>query len=158
MNDDKKLFIFLISLIILFSVFTLTMLSYFFIGSNSDYFLINFFVKYHFLFMFICTILALFFGFISYYFIAKNFNSSKKIQLSYLNDILNLLENDEKNILEYLIKNGGSASQYELVKISNSHKVRVHRIIEKFENNQIIEKQKVGKINKIYLNKKYLIK
>lgn len=156
MSERNKLFVFLISLIVLIIIFTLTMLSYFFIGYDSQNYLVSIFVKYHFLFMLVSNILALIFGFISYLFLAKNFDINKEKEKKYLNNILNILEKEEKNIIEYLIKNNGVATQYELVKISKTNKVKVHRIIEKLEKKGVIEKQKIGKINKIYLSSIYL--
>lgn len=155
MEEKKKYLIFLFSLISLLFIFTLTMTSYFFIGTKTDFFILGFFAQNHFIFMFLSNILALVFGFISIHFISKKSQFNKKQKIYLFNQFLSLLDSEEKLILEYLIKNNGSSTQYELVKISSTHKVKVHRIIEKFEKKGVIEKQKIGKINKIFLNKAF---
>lgn len=156
MKDYKKITIFSSTLIILITLFTINIISYLFIDIEDAPFLIDFFIRYHILFMFLVTFLALIFGFISYIFMTKEVNTNKNQQEKIVQTILNLLEKEERNIIKYLIKNNGVATQYELTKIANTHKVKVHRILEKMIVNNILKKEKVGKINKIYLNREIL--
>jgi uncharacterized membrane protein len=74
--------------------------------------------------------------------------------------ILNLLSNTEKKIIEKILENDGRIRQYELTYIEGLSKIKVHRIIQNLEDNNIIKKEKLGKVNNIVLNKElyYLLK
>ena len=63
--------------------------------------------------------------------------------------LLNLLNPEEKEIIEHLIKNNGISNQYELNHLKGMTRLKVHRILEKLEEKQIISRTRIGKINKI---------
>ena len=67
--------------------------------------------------------------------------------------ILNFLTRQERNVIETLMENGGKVQQYELSHLPNLNKVKTHRILIALEQKGIIHKEKLGKINKIVLNK-----
>ncbi len=67
--------------------------------------------------------------------------------------ILNFLTTQEKKVIETLMENGGKVQQYELSHLPNLNKVKTHRILLNLEQKGIIHKEKLGKINKIVLNK-----
>jgi predicted nucleotidyltransferase component of viral defense system len=62
---------------------------------------------------------------------------------------------EERKIIEFLMKNNNSCTQYELTKIEGMTKLKVHRGLEKLEQKSVISKEKLGKINKIYLISKF---
>lgn len=67
--------------------------------------------------------------------------------------ILNFLTGQEKKVIETLLENDGRVQQYELSHLPNLNKVKTHRILLNLEQKGIIHKEKLGKINKIVLNK-----
>ncbi|MCH8519324.1 MAG: hypothetical protein LAT82_01050 [Nanoarchaeota archaeon] len=156
MESKNKLLILTLLISTLLVLFSLTIVSYFFLSFETNNSLINFFVTYHLLFMFIVTILSLIIGAYSYFIISKDLYEYSKIKKDLINEFINFLDKDEKEIIDFLLLNNGVSTQYELQQISNSHKVKLHRLLEKLEERKIIEKKKIGKMNKIYLNKQLL--
>jgi len=67
--------------------------------------------------------------------------------------ILNFLTTQERKVIETLLENDGKVQQYELSHLPNLNKVKTHRILINLEQKGIIHKEKLGKINKIVLNK-----
>ncbi|MCK5629209.1 MAG: hypothetical protein KAI26_01210 [Nanoarchaeota archaeon] len=67
--------------------------------------------------------------------------------------ILNFLTGQEKKVIETLMENEGKVQQYELSHLPNLNKLKTHRILVNLEQKGIIHKEKLGKINKIVLNK-----
>ena len=67
--------------------------------------------------------------------------------------ILNFLTGQEKKVIETLLENEGKVQQYELSHLPNLNKLKTHRILVNLEQKGIIHKEKLGKINKIVLNK-----
>lgn len=67
--------------------------------------------------------------------------------------ILNFLTGQERKVIEALLENNGKVQQYELSHLPNLNKLKTHRILANLEQKGIIHKEKLGKINKIVLNK-----
>ena len=67
--------------------------------------------------------------------------------------ILNFLTGQERKVIETLLENDGKVQQYELSHLPNLNKLKTHRILISLEQKGIIHKEKLGKINKIVLNK-----
>ena len=135
-----------------FILLSLTVVSFYFIGIEEVPYIIDIFVKYHVLFMFLNAILGLVFGFLSYFFLNAKINKNKKEMKHTISILLDLLQSEEKKIISFLLNNKGVATQYELTKIENMTKLKVHRCLEKLERKNIITKEKLGKINKIYFS------
>ncbi len=96
--------------------------------------------------------LGLFVGSLTYYLLSKNYMSEKKrIEKDFLK-ILNILDENDKKVIEALIEKKGEASQSYLGKALGLNKVKISRIISKMENKGIIKKEKKGMTNKVILN------
>ena len=96
--------------------------------------------------------LGLFVGSLTYYLLSKNYMSEKKrIEKDFLK-ILNILDENDKKVIEALIEKKGEASQSYLGKALGLNKVKISRIISKMENKEIIKKEKKGMTNKVILN------
>ena len=67
--------------------------------------------------------------------------------------ILKFLGPAERKVVNTLLDNEGKLQQYELSHLPNMNKVRTHRILQSLEEKGIIHKEKLGKINKIVLDK-----
>lgn len=103
------------------------------------------------------AIFGLIFGSVSHIIFNRDLEKNKEEILETINLLMNLVNYEDKKIINYLKNNNGISTQYELTKISGLTKLKVHRSIEKLEKNNILKKEKLGKINKIYLNKKFKI-
>lgn len=111
------------------------------------------FVEYHTFFMFFIAIFGIVFGIVTQIITSKKIESDKKKLEILLTHFNNSLTKDEKKIIEYLVKNNGSSTQYELTKLENMNKLKVSRLLIEMEVKQFISKDKIGKINKIFLDK-----
>ena len=67
--------------------------------------------------------------------------------------ILNFLTSPEKKVIETLMENGGKVQQYELSHLPSLNKLKTHRILLNLEQKGVIRKEKLGKVNKIVLDK-----
>ncbi len=82
----------------------------------------------------------------------KSTSKNEKITLNGNRNILKLLNQNEKKVVEKLIENKGSALQSEISRIENMTKLKTHRAVKKLENKGIIKLESYGKTNKIILN------
>jgi len=99
----------------------------------------------------ILSSLGIFVGSIAYYTIASKYIKEKKAINKDINYTLNFLDNNEKQVIKSLIENKEGISQSQIEKATGLHKVKVHRIINKLLQKDIIEKHSNGKTNKIVL-------
>ena len=67
--------------------------------------------------------------------------------------VLNFLTPSEKKVIETLMENNGKVQQYELSRLPDLNKLKTHRILLNLEQKGIIRKEKLGKVNKIVLDK-----
>ena len=93
--------------------------------------------------------IGLFMGTMIYYLLSPKFDK-KKIDK---NSLLNFLEGDERKVFGVVLDKK-EINQAQLVRETNLSKVKISRIIKRFENKGLIEKVSIGKINMIKLNKK----
>ena len=77
-----------------------------------------------------------------------------KISKLQLVKILQLLPKDEAEIIKVLIENNNRLEQNHIVAFTGYNKVRISRILTKYEQKGIIEKRNVGNTNLIILNLK----
>jgi len=92
-------------------------------------------------------------GLIVYYIMSdKVVHQEKKLKKNTM-IILNFLTSEEKTVVKTLMENRGRVPQYELSHLPSLNKLKTHRILANLENKGIIKKLKIGKINKIVLNK-----
>ncbi len=86
--------------------------------------------------------LGLYLGYVLFYEKPKKMDSSK---------YLALLPEKERKVLEFIIKEGGKTTQYQIWKNLKLGKVEVSRLIKKFEKNGKIIVDRSGKVNYIEL-------
>lgn len=97
--------------------------------------------------------LGIFVGSIVYYLMFPRFEEVKEKSLEVEKILLDLLNPDERKIIEKIIQNKGKITQSKLS--SELGKVRVFRIIESLKKRGIIEKEPYGKTNVIKLSEKF---
>ncbi|MFW6282786.1 MAG: helix-turn-helix transcriptional regulator [Minisyncoccales bacterium] len=100
--------------------------------------------------------LGLFVGSITYYLISNHFLKERKEIRKNVNQFLNLLEEEDKKVLDMIIKEKGKINQSDLTKKLNFDKVKISRIISKMEKKGILKKEKKGMTNKIILDNTFL--
>lgn len=67
--------------------------------------------------------------------------------------ILNFLSGEERKVIETMMEHNGQVHQHDLSHLPNLNKLKTHRILVNLEQKGVIKKEKIGKINKIILNK-----
>lgn len=96
---------------------------------------------------------GLFVGILVYYILSDKVIHQEHSLKNNAKIILNFLTPEEKKVIETLLENGGAVHQYDLSHLPNLNKVKTHRILLNLEQKGIIHKERLGKINKIVLNK-----
>ena len=109
--------------------------------------------KHHFEFMVLLAFGGIAVGALAFYLSAQEISEQKRITKQNTRVLLDLLDSDEKKVVEALLNEGGAARQYELAWAGGLTKLRAHRAIRKLSGKQVVEVQKMGKVNKIVLNK-----
>ncbi|MCD6590578.1 MAG: winged helix-turn-helix transcriptional regulator [Candidatus Aenigmarchaeota archaeon] len=147
MNDQKKI----VLAMLVISIFVLIVaLSSFYVQIQIETGNICGCVIPIYLFIPLLASIGLFIGTMFYYLLSPKFEKIEK------DVILNLFDSDEKIIVETLIKNHGKATQAKITKSTGLSKVKVHRVLERLENKNVISKKKERKVNIITLNKDLL--
>ncbi len=109
--------------------------------------------KYHLYIIPLSAFIGLLFGIIVYWGFSEKINKTEKDLRYNTEHILKLLPKTHRQIIQKLLENNGDIRQYELVNLTDLNKIKIHRILRDLENDEIIKKEKIGKINKIILNK-----
>lgn len=92
-------------------------------------------------------------GTVVYYIMSEKINQQEFGRDKNTKIILNFLNSHERKVIDTLIEHEGRVQQYELSHLPNLNKVKTHRILVNLEQKGIIHKEKLGKINKIVLDK-----
>ncbi|MBW6442366.1 hypothetical protein K0A97_01120 [Patescibacteria group bacterium] len=115
-------------------------------------------VSYNFIWVFI--LLAIFFvSSIFYYLFSLKMGDKQKTIQKNLEIIYAVLDKDEKNVLDKIIKNKGQIRQTEIS--ADYDKIKAHRIIKRLKDKRLINTKKEGRMNKLELKnelKKELVK
>lgn len=101
----------------------------------------------------LAAFIGLIFGLIVFWAMSEKEIKTKKNLINNTELILRMLPETHKKIIQTLLENNGKARQYELIEVTKLNKLKVHRILRDLENNQIIVKEKIGKVNNIMLSK-----
>ncbi len=104
----------------------------------------------------IIILVGILIGIAVYYFMEDEVDKKENIIKSNSEIVLNFLNKDEKDIINKILQNGGEIKQYELTHSLNKDKVRIHRALNSLEKKGIIMKERLGKVNRIYLDKDIL--
>lgn len=105
-------------------------------------------VSHNFIYIFI-VLAAVFIASLVYYLTSIKIEAQGKLMDKNISLILGFLDEDEKAVLEHLIKNKGEILQNELTR--KYGKLKTHRLIQRLKNKNIINIQNLGKTNLIKL-------
>jgi uncharacterized membrane protein len=97
-------------------------------------------------------VIGIIIGMIVYYIMSDKVNNKQVSLYKNTDIILKMLSKEQREIIQNLLNNNGKLRQYELVNLSEFNKVKIHRILRELENDNIIKKEKIGKVNNIILN------
>ena len=92
---------------------------------------------------------VIFVGCLLYYLFSLKIERKEQIIAKNMEFLYSILDEDEKKVLEAIVKNKGEMEQSELSK--KYDKIKAHRIIKKLEEKGIVNVVKEGKTNKIKL-------
>ena len=95
--------------------------------------------------------LGLFVGSLTYYLVFSKFSFEKEKMGTNIRKTLDFLDNDEKGVVQALIKNPNGLSQSRLAKSTGFDKVKTHRIVKRLESRKIIDRFDVGRIRIVKL-------
>lgn len=70
--------------------------------------------------------------------------------------LINFLKDDERKVINYIIKSGGEVLQRDIVRATKLTKVKVHRILQRLEERGVIRLEKRGRTNLVKINKKFI--
>ncbi len=93
------------------------------------------------------------FGLIVYWAMSEKVIKIKKKLANNTDVILKMLPSTHRSIIQHLLDNNGKSRQYELLQSTKFNKVKIHRVLRDLEDDNIITKEKIGKVNNIILNK-----
>ena len=94
---------------------------------------------------------VIFIGGLVYYLLSLQIEKKENIINKNMEVLYSILDKDEQNLLDFLIRNNGTINQNDLSK--KIGKLKSHRIIRKLEQKKIINITKQGKNNLIKLNR-----
>jgi hypothetical protein len=97
--------------------------------------------------------IGLFVGTVVYYIMADRIVHQETVLQKNTRIILKFLNPLERKVVDTILENGGKVQQYELSHLPNLNKVKTHRILKNLENKGIIAKERLGKVNRVVLNR-----
>jgi len=112
-----------------------------------------FIFEYHKYLIPLAAFIGLLFGLIVFWAMSEKVNKTEKHLVNNTELILKMLPSTHRKLIQTLLENKGSVRQYELVELTKLNKLKVHRILRDLEDDDIIKKEKIGKVNNIVLNK-----
>lgn len=94
-------------------------------------------------------------GALIYYILYGDLEKKDKL-IKYNTDvILHLLNPEERRVIKKIVENEGKVQQLEITYMEGYTKVKAHRIIESLAQKGIIQKEKLGKMRLIRMNKEF---
>jgi len=115
-----------------------------------------FLVNNHLEIMVLTVFVSLGFGFLLSVWNHNEIEKTKKSSKSIIDIVFLFLGQDERAIIQYLIKNEGDALQADIARLQDMGRTRAHRALQKLEEKQIITIVPHGKIRTAVLNKEIL--
>lgn len=101
----------------------------------------------------LAAFIGLLFGMIVFWAMSEKVSKTEKHLVNNTELVLKMLPSTHRKLIQTLLENKGSVRQYELIQLTKLNKLKVHRILRDLENDNIIKKEKIGKVNNVVLNK-----
>lgn len=113
--------------------------------------LFRFAIEYHIIILVVLVVIAVAFGFLWASMLYNQIEKKEKETRSILDIVVQFLNNEEKQILNYLVNNKGSTTQAEIARLPSMNRVKAFRALQKMEDKRLIEIIPHGKVRKIML-------
>ena len=104
----------------------------------------------------ITSFVGILIGMFVYYMLAEKVKQQDKYLKHNTGIILKLLSGHERKVIENLLNNGGKSNQYELSHLPGMNKFKAHRILDNLQKKGIVTKTRVGKVNRVLLDKELM--
>lgn len=101
-------------------------------------------------------LLSGFMGYISSTLTYKQVTKTKSESKRLLEMLFLFLNNDEKEIVDHLVKNNGTAGQAEIARLPGMNRVKAFRSLQKMQSRNLLDIASYGKIRKISLKENIL--
>jgi len=92
-------------------------------------------------------------GALVYYIMSGDVEKKEKILYHNTDVIMQLLDSEERKVIRKIVENQGKIQQVEITYMEGFTKVRAHRIVESLVQKGILDKEKLGKMRLIRMNK-----
>ena len=86
----------------------------------------------------------------------RQVTKTKKESHKLLEMLFLFLNNDEKEIINYLVQNGGAAGQADISRLPNMDRVKAFRSLQRMREKNLIDITEHGKIRKVFLKENIL--
>ena len=113
-------------------------------------------IQNHTLIMIIMIVISITFGYFWSVFLYKEIESSRKSTKGMLDVVMLFLSDDEKKILDFLVKQDGKTTQAEISRMQGMNKVKSFRAIQRMHDKQLIDIVPHGKVRAITLKEDVL--
>ncbi len=94
-------------------------------------------------------------GALIYYILSGDIEKKDQLIRYNTDAILRLLDPEERKVIKKIVAEGGKLQQLEVTYMEGYTKVKAHRIIESLEQKGIVQKEKLGKMRLIRMNKEF---
>lgn len=101
--------------------------------------------------MVVLVLTAVLYGFVLAYFSYRAIRKESSTTASMLEVILLFLSQEEQTILNHLVQNKGEATQADISRLPSMHRVKAHRLLQKMQNNNLIDVTAHGKVRHVLL-------
>ncbi|OIO20735.1 hypothetical protein COV61_04460 [Candidatus Micrarchaeota archaeon CG11_big_fil_rev_8_21_14_0_20_47_5] len=115
--------------------------------------LFDFLAYYHMEMMLLMAALGVAVGAFVFYLLYARIEQKEKESEITAEMLLNFLAEEERKILSFLAKGGGSAYQSEISRLEGMTRLRAHRALARLAKKGILSLERVGKTNKVFLSK-----
>ena len=116
----------------------------------------RFAINNHVIIMVILIIIAIALGFLWSDILYSEIEKKKKTTMSILDVVLVFLNQEEKQIINFLVENKGITTQAEITRLPNMNRVKAFRSLQKMQEKKLIEIVAHGKIRKVQLKQNIL--
>jgi hypothetical protein len=93
-------------------------------------------------------------GLIVFYILSSDAETYRRKDKTLHDGLLRYLPQDERLVMQEILRNEGRANQYEITRLPGMNKVKSHRAVEKLVQRGVIKKETLGKINRLVIVEK----
>lgn len=142
--------------VVLVIVLGLSLLTYKASHISNENYLINLAVKYHLVIMIILVIISVAYGLVWAKVSMHRMQASTRSNKKLLDVVILFMNVEEREILNFLVKQNGTATQAEISRLPHMNRVKAFRAVQKMQEKRLVELVAAGKIRKVTLKKELL--